>query len=74
MSNHRGSQPRQRIGQRTCATELQFANGLSRAFPVSFVHHEDVADFHEAGLYGLNVVTHAGNGDKDRGVRAVRYI
>ena len=45
-----------------------FAFHALGAFAVTFVDHEDVRDFHDAGLDRLHIVTHAGNEDHNRDV------
>src|SRR5205807_7719101 len=40
-------------------------DGAVRAGAIRFVDHKDVADLHDAGLDGLDVVAHSGDEDDD---------
>src|SRR5262249_14743378 len=53
---------------------FEFSLGPQNAFSVRLVYDEDVADFHYAGLNGLNIVTHAGYQHDNGHVSSFYYV
>ncbi len=53
---------------------LQLVNSLLYARPVRLIDNEDIGDLHHACFDRLNVVTHAGHKDYQRGVGRSRDV